>query len=71
MWEHYKKTFVRVQIVIAVVTAVALMRTHSAMVSGVLCLTMELFSVYGALWAVRVKRFAQSRDFERIFVRRA
>jgi hypothetical protein len=61
MWEHYKKTFLRMQIVIALIVIGALLVTRSwSFVAGLLVVT-EFFSVYGALWGGRVKRFARSR----------
>jgi hypothetical protein len=61
MWEHYKKTFLRMQIMIALIAISGLLVTRSwSFFAGLLVIT-EFFSVYGALWGGRVKRFARSR----------
>jgi len=62
MWEHYKKTFVGMQLAIALMLLAALLVTRSWRVAAGLLATTEAFSLYGALWGARVKRFARRRN---------
>jgi hypothetical protein len=61
MWEHYKKTFVRMQFMIAFVAITDLLLTRNWISFASLVVILEVFSVYGALWGARVKQFARSR----------
>ena len=62
MWEHYRKTFVGMQIVIALVTiGVFLLLGHSALRAGVFFVVMQIGAVIGALWAARLKAMVERR----------
>ena len=56
MWEHYRKTFIPIQIVILVI-CLALNLFLRVPISSLLpfVVMMELFSILGARWAVRLK----------------
>ena len=56
MWEHYKKTFLGMQIVMWLVAGLVLVWTHLWIVSSVFLITMQIGAVLGAMWAVRLKR---------------
>jgi hypothetical protein len=56
MWEHYKSTFIGMQITMAMVTFGVWSRTHLAFVSATFFLTMQLASLLGSAWAARLKR---------------
>ena len=57
MWEQYKKTFGRMQTVIALVTgAVFLGMNQMWFVTATFFLTMQVGAVVGAMWATRLKR---------------
>ena len=56
MWAQYKKTFLRIQSVILVVTcAVFFAAEHRLAASGAFFLMMQIGAVLGAVWAVRLK----------------
>jgi hypothetical protein len=55
MWEQYKKTFVRIQVVIAVVSIGVLARTHVWPLAMLFFVAMQLGAVSGAMWGVRLK----------------
>ena len=55
MLEQYKKTFLRIQIVIAVVTIVVLAWTHVWPLAALFFVTMQLGAVSGAMWGVRLR----------------
>jgi hypothetical protein len=60
MLEQYKRTFVRMQLVIAIVTvATYLGMGHMLARSAVFFLMMQVGAVVGAVWAVRLKRIFQ------------
>ena len=55
MWEHYRKTFTSVQLLIALVTVAIFVWCRAVTVTAVFFLMMQLGSVAGALWATRLK----------------
>lgn len=63
MWEHYRKTFLRMQLFIVAVVLGALVATRQASVAAGFFVVMELFSAYGAVWGQRIKRFSKTGRF--------
>jgi len=62
MWEHYKKTFVRMQILIAMLTVgVYLVAGHGWRQAGALFLVMQIGAIYGARWGVRFRKMMRQR----------
>ena len=56
MWDHYKKTFVGMQIVIAVVClAVYFFYGHSLVRVAAFFVIMQWSAVMGAVWAARIR----------------
>src|SRR5689334_2980833 len=55
MLEQYKKTFLRMQVLIAVVTIGVLAWTHVWPLAALFFATMQLGAVSGAMWGVRLK----------------
>ena len=55
MWEQYKRTFVRMQALIAVVSYGVLMSTHSSALATFFFATMQLGAIGGAMLGVRLK----------------
>jgi uncharacterized membrane protein YfcA len=64
MWEHYKSTFLGMQLMILTVTAaVYLFFGHVATMAAIFFLTMQVGSVLGAWWANRLRRrLGEQRD---------
>ena len=62
MWEHYKETFPRVQLMIAMVTAVVFFGLHRMWsVTATFFVVMQLGSLVGAAWGSRLKRKLRPR----------
>jgi hypothetical protein len=62
MWAHYKETFLRVQLMIALITALVFFGLGRLwLVSATFFLVMQLGSFVGAMWASRLKRKLQPR----------
>ena len=63
MWKHYRKTFIPMQAIMLTVVAILYYGLHVDIrnVLSVL-LVMEIASIYGARWAVRLKRYGSSDD---------
>jgi len=55
MWEQYKKTATGMQLVIGLVSAVVLLWSHVLALAALFFVTMQIASVLGAVWAVRLK----------------
>ena len=56
MWAHYRKTFLGIQVVIALVTCFAVLATgYRIPVAAVFFTVMQFGAVLGAMWAVRIK----------------
>ncbi len=55
MLEQYKKTFLRMQILIAVVSIGVLAWTHVWLLAALFFATMQLGAVSGAMWGVRLQ----------------
>ncbi|HTL30547.1 MAG TPA: hypothetical protein VL282_15050 [Tepidisphaeraceae bacterium] len=62
MWEQYRRTFLGMQMVIAMVTIVVFIGFHSLMQAMVFFAFMQLSAVIGALWAARLKAFITRRQ---------
>ena len=57
MWEQYKRTFSRTQVVIAAVTiGTYWYMGHGAARSATFFLVMQIGAVVGAMWGTRLKR---------------
>jgi hypothetical protein len=56
MWEQYKKTLTGTQVVIALVTAGALIASHRLYVAAGFFIAMQLGALFGAMWATRLRR---------------
>ena len=62
MWEHYKETFPRVQLMIALITALVFFGLNRMwLVTATFFVVMQLGSVVGAAWASRLKRKLRPR----------
>ena len=62
MWEHYKRTFARVQVMIALITALVFFGLHQMWaVTATFFAVMQVGSFLGAMWASRLKRKLQPR----------
>jgi len=55
MWDHYKKTFVGMQIVILAVTTLMLMLSHLWTVALTFFAIMQAGSALGAVWGARLR----------------
>jgi hypothetical protein len=56
MWAHYRKTFLGIQVVIAMVTCMAFLGTgYRLPAAAVFFAVMQFGAVLGAMWAVRIK----------------
>ena len=55
MWEQYKKTFVRMQVVIVFITLGVLALTHVWTLAAMFFAAMQLGAISGAMWGVRLK----------------
>ena len=56
MWEQYRKTFVRIQVLIAMVTCAVFFGTgHRLPAAGVFFVVMQIGAVMGAFWGVRLR----------------
>jgi hypothetical protein len=56
MWEQYKKTVARTQVLIALVTIAALIASRRLYVASGFFIAMQLGAVFGAMWAARLRR---------------
>ncbi len=56
MWDQYKKTFVRMQVMILFVTALVHAWSHLWTVAAVFFAVMQTGSALGAMWGFRLKR---------------
>ncbi len=62
MWNHYKKSFLFIQLLILVVTiAVYQAAEHRLAVAAFFFVTMQLSSVIGSMWAMRLRRKLEQR----------
>jgi len=56
MWAQYKKTFLRIQIMILLVTCAVLFATGGRLPQAVVFFTvMQIGAVLGAMWGVRIR----------------
>lgn len=56
MWEQYKKTFLRMQILIGVVVlAIYLLLGRQLPLAGMFFMTMQVGNVLGVLWGARLR----------------
>lgn len=66
MWEHYRKTFKGMQVLIALVAvAVYVFFGRQWRMAGTFFLVMQLSAVIGAVWAARIQAFVH-RDSGRM-----
>jgi hypothetical protein len=56
MWEHYKRTFFGMQVVIALITAWIYLSYRLVPAALIFFLVMQVGSVLGAAWAQRLRR---------------
>jgi uncharacterized membrane protein YfcA len=62
MWQQYKKTFAKTQLVIAIVTAATYLWLGQMVArSAVFFLMMQLGAITGAMWGVRLKKKVDGR----------
>ena len=62
MWKHYRKTFVRMQIVIAIVTGIVFFVAQRQLPPAVLFfVVMQIGAIVGAIWAARLTALIQRR----------
>jgi hypothetical protein len=63
VWEHYKKTFTGMQVLIwAVAAIVYLFFGHSLQRAGAFLVVMQFSAVIGAVWAARIAAIARRRE---------
>jgi hypothetical protein len=62
MWEQYKKTFIGIQIVIAMVTVGVQWRFDAPAMTALFFCVMQIGSVVGAWWAARLKAKFSRRE---------
>jgi uncharacterized membrane protein YfcA len=63
MWEQYRRTFVRMQIAIAMVSlAIYLVFGHLWIQAATFLLVMQIGAIIGAMWGVRLKHMIDSRS---------
>jgi len=56
MWEQYKRTFVRMQTVIVLVTVVMWVMSRTWQVGMTFFLVMQVGSIAGAIWGTRLRK---------------
>jgi hypothetical protein len=59
MWDHYKKTFVRMQIVMWMAACLPVLATRSLTVGLGFLATMQIGSLLGAVLAARIRRLTE------------
>jgi hypothetical protein len=62
MWALYKRTFVGMQIVIAIVSITTLVLTRHWQPAMTMFLVMQISAVFGARWGVRVRGMVKQND---------
>ena len=65
MWALYKRTFVGMQIVIAIVSIATLVLTRHWQPALMMFSVMQISAVFGARWGVRVRNMVK-RDDEKL-----
>jgi hypothetical protein len=64
MWNHYKKSFLFIQLLILMVTAAVFQSAqHRLAVAAFFFLFMQLSSVIGSMWATRLRRKLEQRPW--------
>jgi hypothetical protein len=64
MWNHYKKSFLFIQLLIVIVSlAVYQSANHLVSVTAFFFFTMQLCSVIGSMWAMRLRRKLEERPW--------
>ena len=63
MWKQYKKTFVGMQILIGAVTFGLLLWSHRLYVCAAFFGTMQLGSIFGAIWGARLKNMFSGQSY--------
>jgi hypothetical protein len=71
MWARYKKSFVGMQSLIAVITLGALILSHRVFLAGTFFIMMQLGALFGAMWATRLERLFLARSGRAAPVRRS
>ena len=61
MWTRYRKSFVGMQSLIALITLGALVLSHRVFLAGAFFITMQLGALFGAMWAARLERLFLAR----------
>jgi hypothetical protein len=57
MWLQYKRSFLFIQVLIALITVgVYLNARHLVLVAALFFVAMQVSAVFGAMWATRLKR---------------
>jgi len=59
MWEHYKKTFVRMQIVMWLAACLPILATRDLTVGLGFLATMQIGALLGAVLAVRIRKVTE------------
>jgi hypothetical protein len=59
MWDHYQKTFLRMQVVMAMAACVPVIATRSLIVGIGFWVPMQIGSLLGAVLAARMRKRAQ------------
>jgi len=63
MWEHYRKTFIPIQLLILTIFFALIFYWKVPVPSAIVyLLVMEVFSIFGALWARRLRRMFARRE---------
>jgi hypothetical protein len=70
MWEQYRKTFRGMQISIGLVTVAVLILTHGLFIAFGFFVVMQIGSVLGVLWAMRLRRMFGGMGGARLPARR-
>jgi hypothetical protein len=59
MWDHYQKTFLRMQFVMWLAAWASVIATHHLIVGLEFLAVMQVGSLLGAAWAARIRKPAQ------------
>jgi hypothetical protein len=57
MWDHYRKTFARMQLVMGLAACAAVLVTRQLTVGLLFFAFMQIGALVGAVWAARIRRF--------------
>ena len=59
MWDHYKKTFARMQVVMWLAASLPVLATRDLSVGLWFLAIMQIGSLLGAVWAARIRRLTE------------